>query len=251
MTSDEQIAAVLGDRPFRFYETIDSTNDVAIKWLREGAPTGAVVLADEQTRGRGRLGRSWHTPPGSALAMSVILRPQIDTLTRLSLLGALAVAEAVERIGVSGVGVKWPNDVQIDGGKVCGILPEAAWDDEVLAGVVLGIGVNFSVDFSDTELAGTAVSLEPVLGRTIDRFDLLARILARIDAWTSRLDDPALVDGWRGRLNMLGQPVRVMMPGDRVIAGTAETVDAEGALLVRAADGSVQRALVGDVVRES
>lgn len=249
MLTQEQLAAALGDRPFRFFLSIGSTNDSALEWLRTGAPTGAIVLADEQTRGRGRLARGWVTPPGSALAVSIILYPPADSLTRLSLLGALAVAEALEEIGTSDVGIKWPNDVQIDRRKACGVLPEAAWDGDHLLGVVLGIGVNVAVDFSGTELAETAISLDAVLGHPVDRLDLLTRLLARIDHWAARLTDPALYDAWRGRLNMLGEAVRVIEIGDRVTEGVAESVDADGALRIRTADGALRRMIVGDAMR--
>src|SRR5690606_4117303 len=131
----------------RFYERADSTNDLALAWLREGAPIGAVVIADEQLKGRGRKGRVWHTPPGVALAVSVVLRPPVDALHQVGMVGALAIADVCQQHVPDDVAIKWPNDVQVGGRKVSGILPETAWEADRLLGVVLGMGLNVRVDF--------------------------------------------------------------------------------------------------------
>lgn len=239
----EHLQEWLGARPVRFYARAGSTNDLALDWLRAGAPSGAVVIADEQISGRGRQGRSWQTPPGAALAVSLILKPALAALPRLSLLGALAVAEMIEGLGIAGVGIKWPNDVQIKGLKVCGVLPEAVWNGDALMGAVLGIGVNVRVDFQGTALEGTATSLQDWVGRRLDRAELVHTLLTRVDAWYERLDAPALLEAWQARLITLGLPVQV---GE--VNGIAEGVDVDGALLVRSADGTLHRVVSGDVL---
>lgn len=234
-------------RPFRFYPQIDSTNDTALQWLREGAPAGAFVLADEQLKGRGRKGRYWHTPPGVALALSVILRPPPTALHQVTMLGALAIAETLQTLGAAEVGVKWANDVLLNGRKVSGVLSEAAWDhNSQLIGVVLGMGINVRVDFSGTDLADKAVSIEPALGIPINRVDVLAALLQRIDFWTAQLGSITLLKAWRGRLVTPGKRVSIALENG-VIEGVAQGVDDKGALLVRGDDGLLHRIVAGDL----
>jgi len=147
-----------------------------------------------------------------------------------------------EKLGIGQVGIKWPNDVQIAGRKVSGVLPEAAWQDGVLLGVVLGMGVNVRVPF-DAELAQTAINIEAALGHPCDRADLLRLLLGYVDDWAARITSPDLLAAWRSRLTTLGQPVTV---GD--VSGMAEAVDDDGALLVRTGAGDVQRIIAGDVM---
>lgn len=241
--SDERLQGLLAPRAVRYYVQAGSTNDIAREWLRNGGSDGAVVIADEQISGRGRQGRVWHTPPGVALAVSVILRPPGDWLPHLSMLGALAVLETAAQAGAADVGIKWPNDVQIGGRKVSGVLPEAEWDGDRLLGAVLGIGVNVRTDFRGTELEATAISLETAVGRRLDRAELARDLLARIDFWYGQLGSDALFDVWKGRLTTLGQPVTI-----NDVQGVAEGVDAQGALLVRDVNGILQRVVAGDLV---
>jgi BirA family biotin operon repressor/biotin-[acetyl-CoA-carboxylase] ligase len=204
------------------------------------------VIADEQPKGRGRLGRSWYAPAGTALMFSYLLRPELRVLPRVGMLGALAVCEALEGLGVSEVGIKWPNDVQIGRRKVCGVLPEAAWDGGALLGVVLGIGINVRVDFAGSPYVESAISLEDTLEGKVNRTDLLKLVLARLDNWAAQLSSPALFQAWRGRLNMLHERVTILNGGN-MIEGIAEGVEDSGALLVRGEDGIVRRALAGDI----
>ncbi len=225
--SQETLAESLS-MPFRFFERVGSTNDVAKDWLADGAPDCAVVIADEQLAGRGRRHRRlWHNPPGVALALSTILRPKADCLPRVTMLGGLAVCELAEGLGCGDIGIKWHNDVQIAGKKVSGILTEAFWSGEQLQGVVLGIGVNVRVDFTGTALENTAISLETALGNRLSRVQLASQLMERICYWYRNIDSDALFDAWRGRLNMLNR--RVVANG---VAGTALDVRSDGALLL-------------------
>lgn len=234
-------------RPFRFYPQIDSTNDTALQWLREGAPSGAVVIGDEQLKGRGRKGRYWHTPPGVALALSVILRPERIALHQVTMLGALAIAETLDSLGATDVGIKWANDVLLNGRKISGVLSEAVWnEDGGLLGVVLGMGVNVRVNFSGTELAEKAISIEPALGRTVDRVDVLAALLERVDFWTGQLGSRTLYRAWRSRLVTPGKRVSIMLE-TATIEGIAQDVDDSGALIVRGDDGVLHRVVAGDL----
>jgi BirA family biotin operon repressor/biotin-[acetyl-CoA-carboxylase] ligase len=243
----ENAHAGLFPRPVQFFERVDSTNDIALDWLRQGAPAGAVVIADEQVKGRGRLGRQWYTPPGTALIVSIVLRPTIQQIPQLTMLGALAICEMLEHVGAEDVGIKWPNDVQLCGRKVSGVLPELVWNGNKINGAVLGLGINVRIDFGGTELADTAISIEPALGKPVSRLDLLVDLLSRVDAWTSSLGTSAVYNEWRARLRTIGQVVSVDGYGYR-IHGRAEDVGKDGSLLVRDAEGNVHRAVAGDVV---
>lgn len=231
----------LGTRPFRFFASIASTNDIAVAWARDGAPQGAVVIADEQTHGRGRLGRTWHTPPNVALAVSVVVRPTPSFATRVGLMGALCVAELCESLSIANVGIKWPNDVQIGGLKVCGVLPEAVWQENALKAVVLGMGVNVRVALDDT-LAHIATNLEAHTTQSLDRAQLIAQLLARVDRWAQRMAEDALIEAWRSRLTTLGR--RVETAG---LSGVAVEALEDGALLIKTDDGRHERLVAGDI----
>lgn len=242
------LQAALGPRPFRFFEQIGSTNDHAREWLTQGASTGACVIADQQVSGRGRMGRAWQTPPRSALALSVVLRPTAQALPYITMLGALAVAQTAQQFGADAVGIKWPNDVLLMGRKVCGILAEADWQQQTLRGVILGIGVNVRVDFHDTPLHDTAISLEDALHTRIDRTALLVALLDRIDAGAGLLarDAHALYAAWRGHLVTLGQQVSITY-GATTYTGRAVDALPDGALVIESADGTRHTVYAGDV----
>ena len=194
--------------PFRYYESVGSTNDAARDWLLSDAPTGAAVIADEQTRGRGRLGgRSWQTPPGAGLAVSLILHPEDDYASRVVQLGALAVSDLVASLGPVAADIKPPNDVLVKGKKIAGILPEAVWDGANLRGVVLGIGLNVRLDFTGTSLEDSAASLETLLGRRLDRADLLEALVQRVMYWYARIKCESIMRAWKAR------------SGERAVAG--------------------------------
>jgi len=222
---------------------VDSTNDLALEWLRQGAQSGAVIVADEQIKGRGRLGRTWYTPPGTALIVSIILRPTRDHISQLTMLGAVAIAELLEHVGAADIGIKWPNDVQLGGRKVSGILPEVVWNGTDVEGAVLGMGINVRIDFSGTPLEGAAISIESALGTSVDRLNLLVYLLNRVGHWTTKLGTRSLFDAWRERLTTLGKTVSYTNG-----TGIAKDVDEDGALLVKALDGATHRLIAGDIV---
>jgi BirA family biotin operon repressor/biotin-[acetyl-CoA-carboxylase] ligase len=249
-----RLAAVLGRRQFQFHEEIGSTNDAARVWAAEGAPAGSVVLAELQTEGRGRFRREWTAPAGTALLTSVILRPVIAPaqLARVTMLGAVAVAEALESLAPTQVSIKWPNDVQLAGKKVAGILPEAEWRGEQCQFVVLGIGLNVRVDFAGSPMQETAISIETVTAKGLDRALLLEQLLGRIDHWSRRLNVETLWQAWRERLNTLSKRVRVVMvngsaAASGAISGEAVDVDTDGGLLIRDEKATIHRVVAGEV----
>ncbi|HNS63373.1 MAG TPA: biotin--[acetyl-CoA-carboxylase] ligase, partial [Anaerolineaceae bacterium] len=189
MDSD-QLLGILAGLPVpavRYHEVTGSTNDDAMAWVGDGAPDGALVAANKQTRGRGRMDRQWLTPAGTALAFSLVLRPTQQEKIHLPLfspLAALAVTDALDALGIHAE-IKWPNDVLIQCRKVCGILAEAIWVGEELQAVVVGIGVNMtpeSIPPADS-VSFPADCVELATGAPVNRWALMAGIVEAIFAW--------------------------------------------------------------------
>lgn len=198
-----------------------STNTDAASWASEAAPDLSLVLADEQTAGRGRHGRSWSTPPGSALAFSLVLRPSkyINSppdngswhLARHTALGALAVCQALHSLYSLQARIKWPNDVLLDGRKAAGVLADALWDGEQLSAIILGIGVNVkSASVPPVERVNyPAVCVESVADRPVERLQLLRQILIELLDWRGRLWERNFIQEWENRLAWRGEWVMV------------------------------------------
>lgn len=251
--------------PYEYVAACGSTNQV-LKRQATASPTGTVVVTDQQTEGRGRLGRSWVNQPGKDLTFSVLLRPAVAPARAhlLSLTGALAVAEVLEAVpGLERIiGIKWPNDVLLAGKKVCGILVEGSMDADRMEWAVAGIGLNVNSDPAAL-IAGAALeranewrgkpqptSLREALGRSVARAPLLAELLARLTKRWSSLVDEAVLEGLRRRDVLVGARVAVLSgpPGDEPVAsGEAVGMGAEGQLLVRAPSGEIISVFAGDV----
>lgn len=230
-------------RPVYFFPVVGSTNDEALRLAEAGAPEGALVVADAQSAGRGRAGRGWHTPPGTALAFSVILRPGVGHLSRVALLGGLAAAEAIEAVAGLRATLKWPNDVWVNGRKVAGVLAESSLQEATVAHVVLGVGVNVNAGpppDSTYEYPVTHLSAEA--GRPLDRLALLASIVRRLGEWYAEIGSERVRQAWSARLQWRGERVAVGS-----LVGMAEGVDDDGALRIRLDSGEVRRAVAGDV----
>jgi BirA family biotin operon repressor/biotin-[acetyl-CoA-carboxylase] ligase len=227
--------------------SVTSTNDLARALAAQGAPEGTLVLAEEQTAGRGRLGRVWLAPAGTSLLFSLIFRPALrpGQAFRLAMLCSLAAARAIEAVTALPIHLKWPNDLVLRGKKLGGVLSEASLTGEWLDFVVVGLGLNVNLDVSTLpEIAAT--SLSAALGRPVARLPLLQRILQEIEAgYRDVAQGEALRAAWAARLSTLGQMVRVT--GGTEDEGLAEGVDADGALLLRRADGTLAHITVGDV----
>jgi len=201
-----------------FYPSLGSTNDRAAELARAGAPEGTLVVADEQTAGRGRSGRRWHSPAGSGLALSLVLRPTTlgsREIAAIGLIGAMGSIEALAEYGMQPE-LKWPNDVLLNGAKVGGILAEASWTGSELDHVILGIGLNVSAaPFPEVEFPATSV--EQSLGRPVPREALLLRVLAATDRWYARLIDGTVHPEWETRLAYRGKRVAISNgKGERV-----------------------------------
>jgi len=253
--SAERIREVLQTSTFGrqvlYFPTIGSTNDEAKAQAEAGAPEGLLVLADYQTAGRGRMARRWWAPPGSSLLMSVLFRPTFlapHQAQRLTMLCSLALVEAIAEVTGLSAGVKWPNDVVIGERKVCGILTELGTVGRELRYAVVGLGVNVNVDFTQAPpLMYPATSLQQESGRPVSRLSLLKAFLEHLEARYQRLQaGESPHTEWEQLLVMLGRTVNVTTP-QGALTGEAIGVDADGALLLRTADGVTHRLLAGDV----
>ena len=221
------------------FSEVDSTNQEAEKLSQAGAAPFSLVVADSQTAGKGRQGRTWITRPGQALAFSWILYPekgriQPELLGRINGLGALAVAETLqEEYGLASE-IKWPNDVLIGGKKVAGILVELHWNGCQLLDVILGIGINVGVKAlpSGTDFDFPATNLEAVIQYQINRLDLLVSVLESLLKWYRRLAEPGLISAWNDRLAYKNQLVSLTSPKGPVIEGKVFGVEKDGSLVL-------------------
>jgi BirA family biotin operon repressor/biotin-[acetyl-CoA-carboxylase] ligase len=245
----------------RFYDSAGSTNTLAAEWAAQGAPDLSLVASNEQTAGRGRQGRTWYTPPGSALALSLVLRPgpeaDVTRLARYTALGALAVHSALGRAGAAHAAIKWPNDVLLNGKKTAGVLAETHWSGSQLQAMVLGIGVNvFPASVPDASgLTFPATCAAAELPGPVDRLGLARSILGAVIEWRTRLPTPEFIQAWEARLAYQGERVRIStgtgQPTEGVlkgltpeghlvlaVSGTQESVFTAGEVLVRPVDRS-------------
>ena len=240
-------------RDIRVFEETGSTNDVVEKLARDGVAEGVVVFAETQTKGRGRLGRKWVSPPRKGLWFSVLLRPELRpaAVTQLTVAAATALTRAIRKQTELQPQVKWPNDILIKGRKIAGVLTELSAELDRVKHVILGIGVDVNLTASDLppEVRKLATSMRIESGRTYRRADLAAAILTELDRDYSRIregDFGGIAEEWGRQCATLGQQVRIET-GGRVLEGRAEALDQDGALLLRTDHGHLERIIGGDV----
>ena len=238
--------------PVSFYETINSTNLRAKLDADNGAPEGALVVVDMQTAGRGRRGRTWSSPAGLNVYFTLILKPRYvpDKASMVTLVMALAVAEGIrETCGVE-AGIKWPNDIVVNGKKVCGILTEMSVEKDFIHHVVIGVGINVGLQEFAPELADTATSLQAECGRKVPKAALVANIMKAFEkyyeSFREKTDLSDLVDSYNKMLVNRGKTVRVLDPKGEY-SGVAEGINELGELLVELPDGHVENVYAGEV----
>jgi BirA family biotin operon repressor/biotin-[acetyl-CoA-carboxylase] ligase len=248
-------SAVIGREIHVFLETA-STNDVAEKLALDGVAEGVVVIAESQTRGRGRLGRAWVSPRGLGLWLTVLLRPPLAprAATQLTVAAATGTARAIRRQTGLTPEIKWPNDVLLQGRKVCGVLTELSAELDHVKFVLVGLGLNVNLTAADfpPEVRELATSLRLATGRAQRRAELAAVLLEELDrdyARVCRGEFAAVAEEWATQCATLGQRVRIRL-GDRIIIGHAESLDDDGALLLRTEHGRLERIVGGDVTVE-
>lgn len=240
-------------RDIRVFEQTTSTNDVIEKLARDGVKEGVVVFAEAQTKGRGRLGRKWISPAHKGLWFSILLRPDLrpQETTQLTVASATALRRAIQSETGLKPEIKWPNDILIGGKKVAGILTELSAELDKVRYIILGIGIDVNLDTGEfpAELKKIATSLKIEAGETISRAELATAILRELDFDYARLGAgkfPDIADEWESGCATIGKNVTVHI-GDRKIRGRAESLDDDGALLLRTEHGHLERITGGDV----
>jgi BirA family transcriptional regulator, biotin operon repressor / biotin---[acetyl-CoA-carboxylase] ligase len=246
-----KIKGIIGREIF-IYDTVSSTNTVALK-LAENTSEGTVVLADSQEKGRGRLGRTWVSPPGVNLYMSVILKPDVDPkdITLITILSAVACANALRRTTSLEITIKWPNDLIIHGRKMGGILTETRTERKGRLFAVVGIGININTDLHEfyQDIRDIATSIKNETGRIFSREEIAAEILNEMDRWYMVLktnDKKRLFDKWKELSSTLGKQV-VVYTAHETLTGLAEAIDDEGMLIVRLLSGQLKKISSGDL----
>ena len=229
-----------------YYPSLTSTMEVARQEAQLGAGEGTVVIADEQTAGRGRMKRVWLSPKGS-IALSIILHPSVANLPSLIMLSSLAVVRSIEAVTGLRPQVKWPNDVLVNDRKVCGILIESSMRGNIVDYAIMGIGLNVNLRLSDfPEIQSMATSLSAELGRDVSRLRLIRWLLVEVEGLYLALQaGGSIYEEWRDRLVTLGRRVRVKS-GETVYEGIAESVAKDGSLLLRHSSGDLSKIVAGD-----
>jgi BirA family biotin operon repressor/biotin-[acetyl-CoA-carboxylase] ligase len=234
------------EQRIHYFLEIGSTMDAARELAKKGAKEGTIVIAEAQTHGRGRLSREWLSPEGG-IYFTVVLHPRISPAyaPRINLMASIAVAATIRKLFGLKAEVKWPNDVLIEGKKVCGILAEMDAEMDVVNFVNVGIGIN--ANNSIPQFEKTVTSLKDILGREISRKEFLSVLLMEIERRLPLLMKADLLREWKKLSATLNKDVRIMSLGEEVI-GQAIDIDATGALIVKGQDGSLRTVLVGDCI---
>jgi BirA family biotin operon repressor/biotin-[acetyl-CoA-carboxylase] ligase len=238
---------------FHYFAELDSTNSYALRLAEQGARQGELVIAESQTDGRGRLGRRWVSPPNINLYFSLILRPKLPPARapQITLMAAVALAEALESFLPVPPRIKWPNDITVDGKKLAGILTEMSCSPERVDFVILGIGVNINYppDLMPEEIRQRATSVLAERQKKIRREDFLRRLIQYLDRCYGEIEEigfGALAPRWEAYFGLRGQRVRIELL-DQVMFGTAKGIDQDGALLLEDDRGELHRVIAGDV----
>ena len=239
---------------FHYFAEIASTNNHARELAERGAPEGEIVIAESQTRGRGRLGRRWESPAFSNLYLSIILRPKLlpRYAPQITLTAAVALVETAAAFLAQPPQIKWPNDILFDGKKLAGILTEAACDAARVEYVILGIGlnVNYRVEAMPEELRRRATSMADLTGKNVSRESVLVRLIQDLDRCYGELEEigfAALRPRWESHFSLRGRHVRVEL-GSEIMTGRALGIDREGGLIIEDAQGRRRTIVAGDVI---
>ncbi len=235
------------------YDEVESTNSIGYDLLKQGYPSGTVVIADRQTKGKGRLGRTWISPSGKNLYMSFAIKPSITPkyATLLTLTSVVACTTALRRFTDIPVLIKWPNDMLVDHKKVGGILSEMKIEGEKIKAAVVGVGINVNMTEEDIpeEIKDIATSLRICKGEEFSRALLATEIIREFDKWYQLLEKKnrkTIIDRWMQLSGTIGRQVKIVL-ADKEIFATAEAIDEEGRLIVKLQDGTYEKICAGDV----
>lgn len=254
--SAEEVRSLLNTQwagcEIRYDQVIDSTNHKAKRMAEDGAPHGTLVIADEQSQGKGRRGRAWSTPSGTAIAMTIIIRPKLrpEKASMLTLVMGMAVARAIRELLGLDAKIKWPNDVVIGGKKVCGILTEMSTEMNMIHYLVIGTGINANMEEFPQELRETATSLRLEMGEKVNRGQIIAYCMKYFEEYYARFmeteDFSGLQAEYHDVLVNYGRQVRVLAPGNE-FSGISRGIDERGELLVEKEDGTIEAVYAGEV----
>ncbi len=254
--SEEELKASLetkwAGKQIVLLDQVDSTNTEARRRGEQGAPHGTLILTELQTAGKGRRGRSWSSPAGSNVSMSLLLRPDFAPVhaSVLTLVAAMAVEQGIREVTGLSCQIKWPNDIVLNGKKLCGILTEMSTEEDCIRHLVVGIGINANIRQFPEELCATATSLCLELGQPVRRADLVNRVLCAweyyYDRFLETLDMSGLLEEYNSRLVNLDRQVTVHGPSGSW-QGMSRGIDREGQLLVETEDGCLQTVMSGEL----
>jgi BirA family biotin operon repressor/biotin-[acetyl-CoA-carboxylase] ligase len=237
-----------------YFAELESTNSYARQLAERGSPEGEVVIAETQTRGRGRLGRAWISPPHLNLYLSIILRPVLlpGDAPQITIMAGVALVDAIASFAASPPAIKWPNDVLVSGKKLAGILCESFCASERIEFVILGIGVNinYPTELMPASIRDRATSLLAINQASVQRELFLRRLIQDLDRCYGELEESgfsAMAARWEARFAFSGKKVKVGLV-DGILVGTAMGIDRDGALIVVDERGMPQRVVAGDVI---
>lgn len=250
-TSLKKQLASLNLGGLRWFDTIGSTNDEALAWAASGAKDFSLVVADEQTQGRGRLDRKWFTPKGSAIAMSLVLRPIAPMRPHLSRtvgLAALSLADTCLKLGLSPK-IKWPNDILLDGKKAAGVLVETVWSGEEADSLVIGMGINVNRSAVPPveALQFPATSLEDMTGTTPKREEVIFDVLSNVIRWREQVAADGFIKAWEEKLAFRGETVEIHVGDGETVQGILDGLESDGSLRLRDANNKSVIIRFGDV----
>ncbi len=241
-------------KKIHWFETLSSTNIQAHEIARQGAAEGEIIVAEEQTQGKGRAGRSWVSPPYLNLYLSLILRPTLppSCTPQITLMSAVALAETLQSFITAPPEIKWPNDILVEGKKIAGILTESCCEAHGVVYVVVGIGVNlnYSREQMPKAIQNQATSFLILDQKPMDRIAFTSRLIQDLDRCYGILAGKGFADiakRWESFFRLRGRQVRVDMP-DGVVQGKAMGIDTDGALILEGEGGHRERILAGDVI---
>jgi len=235
-------------KPFIWVEEIDSTNEELKRLAAADAAHGTVLCADYQTNGKGRRGRTWDSPKGDNIYLSILLRPELEAehASMLTLIGALAVADSIEETTGAECQIKWPNDLVLGNKKVCGILTEMSTGPDGIQYVIVGIGINVNRNIFPDEIAHMASSIEKGQGREAIIASLLFHFEEKYHTFLDYKNLAPFLSEYNERLCSIGRQVQILSGGEGVIR-TSHGIDEEGALIVSDEDGKEEKIISGEV----
>lgn len=241
---------VIGQNEIYHFDSIESTNDKAYQLAEEGASEGTLVIAEAQSKGRGRMGRKWTSPKSGGIYMSLVLRPDLETdeIPAITLITATAIINAIKKVTGLEAGMKWPNDILIGGKKVCGILTEIKAQPDMVDFLILGIGINVNTAKGKLPPEGTSIKIEA--GKETSRMELVQNVLIEIENVYSKFKRKgfsSLRKECKNFSSVLGRRVKIE-EHHRKIEGTAFDIDEKGALIIKDDEGNLKRVFSGDVV---